>query len=80
MSQDNTDQERIDRNHIAELEHKIAFLERHAEELDKAFVAVNDQLRVLTEAVKRLNSQSRDKQGPGGTESLQDAVPPHHGS
>ena len=62
---------------IQKLEVKVAFLERHLEEMDNAFVEVNDQLRNLNQTVERLAAQQKSS-GPGGEESGEDAVPPHY--
>ncbi len=63
---------------FSDLEVKIAFLERHIEEMDKAFLAVNDQIHTLNRAVERLAAQQKKSQSPGGEESREDAVPPHY--
>ncbi len=62
---------------IQDLQVKVAFLERHLEEMDNAFVEVNDQLRTLSKTVERLAAQQKNP-GPGGEESGEDAVPPHY--
>ena len=59
------------------LETRLSFLERHLEKLDVVFAGVHDQLRTLERAVERLEQQAK-KRGPGGTESPEDAVPPHY--
>ncbi len=63
---------------VEELEMKVAFLERHLEGIDKAFLEVHDQLRSLTETVERLSAQQQRNSGPGGEEGAADAIPPHY--
>jgi uncharacterized coiled-coil protein SlyX len=65
-------------NRIEELEMKISFMERHLEEMDKAFVDVHNELRTLKETLQRLGEQQAKSSGSGDEESLEDAVPPHY--
>ena len=62
---------------IQNLEAKIAFLERHIEQSDKAFVELNKDVAALMETVRALVAQ-RKNNSPGGIESSEDAIPPHY--
>jgi SlyX protein len=64
---------------IRRLEEKVAYLERHVTEQDKAMLDFADEIAALRRAVKALQESSR---GGGATETdedadVQDERPPH---
>ena len=66
---------------IHRLEEKIAYLERHVSEQDKAMLEMSDAIRRLSREVKTL--RERDATGGAGSGSLgEDAMtderPPHY--
>lgn len=66
---------------IHRLEEKIAYLERHVTEQDKAMLEMSDAIRRLSREVKTL--RERDATGGAGSgspgeEALPDERPPHY--
>lgn len=63
---------------IQRLEEKIAYLERHVTEQDKAMLEMGDELARLRREMKALRGrlEQGDAPGPGG--ELPDERPPHY--
>ena len=63
-----------------ELEIKIAFLERHVEEQDRAMYEMSRQMERLERQVTRLTElvKAKTEAGPSGLASPADERPPHY--
>jgi uncharacterized coiled-coil protein SlyX len=64
-----------DAEHIRELEMKIAFLEKHVGEQDRAMLEMNDRLEALEKRL--LGLRERLERGPDGPMPA-DERPPHY--
>jgi len=74
---------RLAMNPIAEsiqrLEEKIAYLERHVTEQDKAMLEMSDDIIRLSRELNALRERTgQDKPGGGGEETMPDERPPHY--
>ncbi|MCX6956105.1 MAG: SlyX family protein [Verrucomicrobia bacterium] len=64
---------------IRRLEEKIAYLERHVTEQDKAMMEMADDLTRLGRELKALRERDASgAQGGGGEEAMPDERPPHY--
>ncbi len=66
---------------IRRLEEKIAYLERHVTEQDKAMLEMADDIDRLKREMKAIRETSDNRaSGPGGSEgdSMPDERPPHY--
>ena len=64
---------------IKRLEEKIAYLERHVTEQDKAMLELVEQVEALRRELKGLRDRSASGGGQqGGGEDLPDERPPHY--
>lgn len=64
---------------IRRLEEKIAYLERHVTEQDKAMLELAEELAVLRREVRRWREQAEGRAGPTAAEGdLPDERPPHY--
>lgn len=59
-----------------ELEIKIAFFERHAEEQDKAILALSKEVDALRREIKDLRERAQPSSGESGPPA--DERPPHY--
>jgi SlyX protein len=74
---------RLAMNPIAEsiqrLEEKIAYLERHVTEQDKAMLEMSDDIIRLSRELNALRERTgQDTPGGGGEEAMPDERPPHY--
>lgn len=61
------------------LEEKIAYLERHVTEQDKAMLEFAEELKVLRRELKAMRERSGDSGSGGpGEEGLPEPRPPHY--
>ena len=64
---------------IQRLEEKIAFLERHVTEQDKAMLELADEIATLRREMKTLRERSANGRGGAESESdVSDERPPHY--
>lgn len=66
---------------IHRLEEKIAYLERHVTEQDKAMLEMSDAIRRLSREVKVLRERDANGGAGGGSageEAMPDERPPHY--
>jgi SlyX protein len=64
---------------IQRLEEKIAYLERHVTEQDKAMLEISDDITRLSRELKALRERDGGGgQGGGGEEATPDERPPHY--
>lgn len=64
---------------IQRLEEKIAYLERHVTEQDKAMLEMSDAITRLSRELNALRERTgQDAPGGGGEEAMPDERPPHY--
>jgi len=63
---------------IQRLEEKIAYLERHVTEQDKAMLEFADELAKLRREVKALRERNTGGATAGENETMPDERPPHY--
>lgn len=64
---------------IRRLEEKIAYLERHVTEQDKAMLEMSDDITRLSREMKALRERDASSgASAGGEEAVQDERPPHY--
>ncbi|MES2696159.1 MAG: SlyX family protein [Verrucomicrobiota bacterium] len=65
---------------IQRLEEKIAYLERHVTEQDKAMLEMAEDIAALRREMKRWRDRSESGGGAGGGDEagMQDERPPHY--
>ena len=63
---------------IQRLEEKIAYLERHVTEQDKAMLEFADDLARLRREIKTLRERSTTGAPSGESEAMPDERPPHY--
>lgn len=64
---------------IRRLEEKIAYLERHVTEQDKAMLEMSDDIARLSREMKALRERDAGGgAGAGGEEAVPDERPPHY--
>ncbi len=64
---------------VQRIEEKIAYLERHVTEQDKAMLEMADDMARLRRELKALRERTgRDALGGGGEEAMPDERPPHY--
>ena len=63
---------------IKRLEEKIAYLERHVTEQDKAMLEFADELAKLRREVKAMRERSTSGSTAGESEAMPDERPPHY--
>ena len=64
---------------IQRLEEKIAYLERHVAEQDKAMLEMSDGITRLSRELNALRERTgQDALGGGGEEAMPDERPPHY--
>jgi SlyX protein len=63
---------------LRRLEEKIAYLERHVTEQDKAMLEMGDELTRLRREVKALRDRFDVRDSPGDGPEMPDERPPHY--
>ena len=63
---------------VLRLEEKVAYLERHIVEQDKAMLELNEQVARLRAALLALRERAPDAGSAGEAQSPEDERPPHY--